>query len=150
MKGRTYRYMTEEPLYPFGFGLSYSYFEYSDLKLEKTELALGDSLNISLTLTNCGDRDAAEVVQFYLSDLQASTTVPLHHLVGFERVMLEAGESRSVKFRLTPEMMSFYNEEGKLTLEPGEFRLEVGGCSPGERGQYLGAPRPVTAVFEVK
>jgi beta-glucosidase len=150
MQGRTYRYMTEEPLYPFGFGLSYSCFEYSDLQLEKKDLALEDSLNISVTLHNSGARDSAEVVQFYLSDLQASTLVPLHHLVGFERVVLKAGERRSVKFTLTPEMMSFYNDDGKLTLEPGEFRLEVGGCSPGKRGQDLGAPKPVTAVFEVK
>jgi beta-glucosidase len=150
MKGRTYRYMTEEPLYPFGFGLSYSCFEYADLQLEKTKLAPGDSLNVSITLHNSGGRDSAEVIQFYLSDLQASTIVPRHRLVGFERVFLKAGESRSLKFRLTPEMMSFYNDDGKLTLEPGEFRLEVGGCSPGKRGQDLGAPRPVTAVFEVK
>src|SRR5215208_4491400 len=150
MNGRTYRYMTEEPLYPFGFGLSYSRFDYSELQLEKPELALGDSLNLSVTLTNCGDRDAAEVAQFYLSDLQASTVVPVHHLVGFERVELKAGESCRVSFTITPEMMSFYNEDGKLTLEPGEFRLEVGGCSPGKRGQDLGAAAPVTAVFEVK
>jgi beta-glucosidase len=149
MNGRTYRYMTEEPLYPFGFGLSYSRFDYSDLQLDKTTLALGDSLHVCLTLTNCGDSDSAEVVQFYLSDLHASTVVPLHHLVGFERVTLKAGESRTLKFTLTPEMMSFYNDDGKLTLEPGEFRLEVGGCSPGKRGQELGAPTPVTAVFEV-
>jgi len=150
MQGRTYRYMTEEPLYPFGFGLSYSCFEYSDLQLDKTDIAPGDSLNVSVTLHNSGGRDSAEVVQFYLSDLQASTIVPLHHLVGFERVLLKAGESRSVKFTLTPEMMSFYNDDGRLTLEPGEFRLEVGGCSPGKRGQDLGAPRPVTAVFELQ
>jgi beta-glucosidase len=150
MQGRTYRYMTKEPLYPFGFGLSYSSFEYSDLLLEKTEIAPGDSLSISLTLHNRGERDAAEVVQFYLSDLQASTIVPLHHLVGFERITLKADECRTVKFTLTPEMMSFYNDDGILTLEPGEFRLEVGGCSPGTRGQDLGAPKPVTAVFEVK
>jgi beta-glucosidase len=150
MQGRTYRYMTKEPLYPFGFGLSYSCFEYSDLQLEKADIALGDSLGVSVTLQNSGARDSAEVVQFYLSDLQASTVVPFHHLVGFERVVLKAGESRSVKFTLTPEMMSFYNDDGKLTLEPGEFRLEVGGCSPGTRGQDLGAPKPVTAVFEVK
>jgi beta-glucosidase len=150
MKGRTYRYMTEEPLYPFGFGLSYTCFEYSDLQLDKTEIAPGDSLNVSVTLHNRGGLDSAEVVQFYLSDLQASTIVPLHHLVGFERVVLKAGESRSVKFTLTPEMMSLYNDDGKLTLEPGEFCLEVGGCSPGKRGQDLGAPKPVAAVFEVK
>ncbi|HEY9528517.1 MAG TPA: glycoside hydrolase family 3 C-terminal domain-containing protein, partial [Anaerolineales bacterium] len=150
MKGRTYRYMTEEPLYPFGFGLSYTRFEYSDLQLDQTEIARGDSLNVSLSLHNHGDRDSAEIVQFYLSDLHASTTVPLHHLVGFERVNLKAGESCSVKFTLTPEMMSFYNDDGKLTLEPGEFRLEVGGCSPGQRGQELGASKPVSAVFELK
>jgi beta-glucosidase len=150
MNGRTYRYMTEEPLYPFGFGLSYTRFEYSDLNLERNAIPLGDSLQVGVTVTNCGDRDAAEVVQFYLSDLQASTVVPLHHLVGFERVALKAGESRMVKFTLTPEMMSFYNDDGRLTLEPGEFRVEVGGCSPGARGQNLGAPKPVSAVFEVK
>ena len=150
VNGRTYRYMTEEPLYPFGFGLSYSCFEYSDLQLDKTNLALGDSLNVSLTLTNNGASDSAEVAQFYLSDLQASTIVPLHHLVGFERVTLKAGESCKLEFTLTPEMMSFYNDDGKLTLEPGEFRLEVGGCSPGTRGQDLGAPKPVTALFDVK
>jgi beta-glucosidase len=150
MNERTYRYMTEEPLYPFGFGLSYTRFDYSELQLEKPTLARGDSLNVDLTLTNCGESDSAEVVQFYLSDLHASTIVPLHHLIGFERVNLKTGESRILKFTITPEMMSFYNDDGKLTLEPGQFRLEVGGCSPSKRGQELGASKPVTAVFEVK
>ena len=150
MIGRTYRYMTKEPLYPFGFGLSYSRFVFSNLHLEKTEIHAGDSLNLSLTVSNSGNRSAAEVVQFYLSDLLASTIVPIHHLVGFERIVIEPGSSRQVQFTLTPEMMSFYNDDGKLTLEPGEFRLEVGGCSPGTRGQELGAPKPVTAVFTVK
>ena len=150
MQGRTYRYMTEEPLYPFGFGLSYSCFEYSDLQLDKTDIAPGDSINASVTVHNSGAVDAAEVVQFYLSDLQASTLVPLHHLVGFERAKLEAGQSCKLEFTLTAEMMSLYNDDGKLTLEPGEFRLEVGGCSPGKRGQDLGAPKPVTASFKVK
>jgi beta-glucosidase len=150
MQGRTYRYMTAEPLYPFGFGLSYSRFDYSDLQLDKPTLALGDSLNLNLNLTNSGASDSAEVVQFYLSDLQASAIVPLHHLIGFERIMLKAGESRTLKFTVTSEMMSFYNDDGRLTLEPGQFRLEVGGCSPGKRGRDLGAPAPVTAVFEIK
>jgi beta-glucosidase len=149
MNGRTYRYMTEEPLYPFGFGLSYSKFEFSDLQLDKQTLAIEDSLNISLTLTNSGGSDSAEVAQFYLSDIHASSIVPLHHLVGFERVALKAGDSKTLQFSLTPEMMSFYNDEGKLTLEPGKFKLEVGGCSPSNRGQELGAPKPVTAIFDV-
>jgi beta-glucosidase len=150
MQGRTYRYMTAEPLYPFGFGLSYSHFEYSELQLDQPTLALGDSLNVNLTLTNSGGSDSAEVAQFYLSDLHASSIVPLHHLIGFERVHLKAGESKNLKFTITPEMMSFFNDDGKLTLEPGLFCLEVGSCSPSKRGQELGAPKPVAAVFEVK
>jgi len=150
MKGRTYRYMTEEPLYPFGYGLSYSKFDYSDLKLEKISVVAGESIDLTVKVKNTGSRDAAEVVQFYLSDLKASTIVPLNHLVGFERVILKQGEDRAVKFTLTPEMMSFFNDEGKLTLEPGDFKLEVGSCSPGKRGQELGASKPVTAVFSVK
>ncbi|MFN8400724.1 MAG: glycoside hydrolase family 3 C-terminal domain-containing protein [Anaerolineales bacterium] len=150
MTGRTYRYMTAEPLYPFGFGLSYTYFEYSNLKLDKTNLALGDSLTLSLTVRNSGGSDSAEVVQYYLSDIHASSVVPLHHLIGFERVNLKAGESKTLTFTITAEMMSFYNDDGKLTLEPGEFRVEVGSCSPGKRGQELGAPAPVTALFEIK
>jgi beta-glucosidase len=149
MEGRTYRYMSEEPLYPFGFGLSYSRFEYAELFLEKPRVNAGEDLSVSVKVKNTGERAAAEVVQYYLSDIDASTTVPLHHMVGFERLTLEPGESRALQFTLTPAMMSFFDEEGKPKLEAGEFRLEVGGCSPGPRGLELGAPTPVTAVLEV-
>jgi beta-glucosidase len=150
MVGRTYRYMTAEPLFPFGFGLSYSSFEYSDLKLDQDTVAKGDALSFQFTLTNTGTQTAAEVAQIYLSDLQASTIVPLQHLVGFERVELQPGANRIINFEITPEMMSFFNDEGKLTLESGEIRLEVGGCSPSARGQALGAPKPLVKTFTVK
>jgi beta-glucosidase len=149
MQERTYRYMTQEPLYPFGFGLSYSSFAYSGLSLEKGTLKTGENLNLSVVVHNKGERAATEVVQFYLSDLIASTIIPLHHLVGFERILLQPGESRTLQATLTPEMMSFFDDNGKLVLEAGEFRLDVGGCSPGKRGQELGAPQPVSAVFLV-
>jgi beta-glucosidase len=149
MEGRTYRYMTDKPLYPFGYGLSYSQFEYAELSLEKPKVDAGENSSVSVKVKNTGERAAAEVVQYYLSDIDASTTVPLHHLVGFERLTLEPGESRTLQFTLTPAMMSFFDEEGQPKLEAGEFRLEVGGCSPGPRGLELGAATPVTAVFRV-
>ena len=149
MAGRTYRYMTQEPLYPFGFGLSYSRFEYSDLVLIKSPVPAGESVGLSVTVRNAGGCPAAEVAQCYLTDLEASAPVPQHHLVGFERVLLQPGKARTLHFTLTPEMMSFFDEQGDLRLEPGEFRLEVGGCSPGPRGQSLGAPTPVTVRFQV-
>jgi len=149
MEGRTYRTMAQEPLYPFGFGLSYSRFAYADLSLQEPEISAGQSLSVSVKVSNTGERAAAEVAQFYLSDLEASAPVPLHHLVGFERVLLEPGESRRLQFTLTPEMMSFFDEHGELKLEAGAFRLEVGGCSPGKRGLELGAPTPLTATFHV-
>lgn len=149
MKNRTYRYMTEEPLFPFGFGLSYSQFEYSDLQLQSTKIRVGESIGIKLTVRNSGSVHAADVIQVYLSDLQASTVVPFQHLVGFEKIFLEAGETKCVEFTLTPEMMSFVDDEGEFSLEPGEFRLEIGSCSPGKRGQELGAVQNVCTVFEV-
>ncbi|GAB4579482.1 MAG: glycoside hydrolase family 3 C-terminal domain-containing protein [Anaerolineales bacterium] len=150
MEGRTYRYMTAEPLYPFGFGLSYSQFEFTDLALENIEIPAGVSLSFKFKVTNTGHRLAAEVAQYYLTDEEASTVVPQHHLIGFERVMLNPGESRELHFTITPEMMSFINDQGKLSLEPGTFRLEVGNCSPGQRGQALGASNPLKAKFCVK
>jgi len=149
MAGRTYRYMAEEPLYPFGFGLSYSRFEYAGLVLDKSAVPAGKSLDVSVQVRNAGERAAGEVVQFYLTDLAASIPVPLQHLVGFERVELRPGEVRTVHFTVTPEMMAFVGENGQPKLEAGEFRLQVGGCSPGRRGQELGAPTPVSAVFRV-
>ncbi len=149
MAGRTYRYMAQEPLYPFGFGLSYSRFEYTNLIPENSTVRAGENLSVSVELSNVGKCAAAEVAQLYLTDLEASASVPLHHLVGFERLLLQPGESRTVQFTLTPEMMSFFDEQGKLKLEAGAFRLQVGGCSPGRRGLELGAPNPMTTVFHI-
>lgn len=148
-RGRTYRYAEAEPQFPFGFGLSYTAFEYQGLKLERDRLQPGEPLRLEATVANTGPAAAEEVVQCYLQDLEASVPVPRCKLVGFTRVALEPGESRTVAFTLTPEQMSLVDEDGKLRLEPGEFRVTVGGCSPGERGLELGAPRPVGAVFTV-
>ena len=149
MTGRTYRYATEEPLFPFGFGLSYTRFSYSDLRLESTRIQAGDSLSLHCTLTNSGPVDADEVAQIYLSDLEASTVVPLHSLIGFRRVHLKSGEHTDIAFTITPEMMKLVNDAGDRVLEPGDFRVTVGGCSPSERGLQLGASAPVSLTFTV-
>ena len=149
MAGRTYRYMTEEPQFPFGFGLSYSQFGYSGLKLSSETLAAGEPLSVEFTISNIGPVEADEVVQLYLSDLEASVPVPFNKLVCFQRVHLMPGERRRLEFTIPSEMMLLVNEEGETELEPGMFRLTVGGCSPGQRGEALGAPKPASAIFRV-
>jgi len=149
MTGRTYRYATAEPLFPFGFGLSYARFAYSDLTLDKRTIRAGESLSLRCTLTNTGSVEADEVAQIYLSDLEASTVVPLHSLIGFKRVHLKPNEQTIIPFTITPEMMKMVNDAGNRVLEPGAFRVTVGGCSPSERGVQLGAAAPVNMTFTV-
>lgn len=149
MAGRTYRYAEWEPLYPFGFGLSYTQFEYSNLTLDQTTLTAGQPLTASVTVTNTGAVEGEEVVQVYIKDIEASVPVPLNSLADFQRVRLAPGESKTVQFTIGPEKMMLIDEEGKQKLEPGKFRITVGGCSPSARGLALGAPDPVSAAFEV-
>jgi beta-glucosidase len=149
MKGRTYRYAEWEPLYPFGFGLSYPRFAYKDLALAKSQVKAGTALKMSVKVENTGKQNSEEVVQVYLKDLEATTVVPIHKLVAFKRVALKAGQSKMVEFILEPESMMLVDDEGKSVLEPGAFKVTVGGCSPGKRGLALGAPAPQEAEFRV-
>ncbi len=149
MDHRTYRYGTAEPLYPFGFGLSYTRFEYSGLKLDKDRLPVGDPVSFSVRLKNIGSWDAEEVVQVYLSDLEARTLVPFNKLVDFRRVKVKAGRSKTLKFTIACEAMMYVDENGEQMVEPGRFRLTVGSCSPGERGLMLGAPAFQVSYFDL-
>jgi beta-glucosidase len=150
MEKRTYRYSNEDPLYPFGFGLSYTSFKYTDLRLSQGELPSGQPVELSFTLTNTGKVESNEVVQIYLSDEKASVRVPIQKLVGFQRVQLKPGESQRIFFTITPEMMMLVDENGELQLEPGVFGVQVGGCLPGKRGLQLGAPEGLVSEFVVK
>jgi beta-glucosidase len=118
--------VSNEPVYPFGFGLSYTQFTYGDLKLNKTVMSANDSLTVSVNVTNSGSRDGAEVVQLYIRDLVGSVTRPVKELKGFQKVMLKAGETRTVSFKITNEELSFYNSELKWVSEPGKFHVFVG------------------------
>ena len=115
-----------DPLYPFGYGLSYTTFSYSDLQLSATEMSPTGSVEASVTVTNSGKVDATEIVQLYIRDLVASVSRPVKELKGFERITLKAGESKNVTFIITPEMLKFYNYDLKYVLEPGDFSIMVG------------------------
>lgn len=114
------------PLYPFGYGLSYTPFEYSDMTLSSTELPMDGTLTASVTVTNKGDREGDEVVQLYVRDLVGSISRPVKELKGFERITLKPGESRKVDFRITPDMLKFYNFDLEEVNEPGEYDVMIG------------------------
>ena len=114
------------PLFPFGYGLSYTSFGYSDVQLNKTQLSGNDQLTASITLTNNGKYDGNEVVQLYIRDIVGSVTRPVKELKGFQKVFLKAGESKKVSFTITPEDLKFYNSELKYDWEAGEFDIMIG------------------------
>ncbi|MCT3809705.1 beta-glucosidase BglX [Elizabethkingia anophelis] len=114
------------PLFPFGFGLSYTSFGYSDVEMSKTQLTGNDQLTASITLTNNGKYDGNEVVQLYIRDMVGSVTRPVKELKGFQKVFLKAGESKKVSFKITPEDLKFYNSELKYDWEAGEFDIMIG------------------------
>ncbi|MBD3217856.1 MAG: beta-glucosidase BglX [candidate division Zixibacteria bacterium] len=117
------------PLYPFGYGLSYSEFKYSHLKLDKHRIKSGESIKINFDLTNTGRFEAEEVAQLYIRDLVGSVTRPVKELKGFKKVRLRAGETASISFELATDYLAFYGRDSKLITEPGKFHLWVGGCS---------------------
>lgn len=129
MKGRTYRYFEGEPLWPFGYGLSYSKFAYRDLKCP-TSIKAGESANVLVKVKNVSELAGDEVVQLYLKDLQSSAPTPIHALQGFKRVHLKPSEEQTVQFTLTPRQLSLINNELKRVVEPGEFEIAVGGTQP--------------------
>ena len=126
-----------EPLFPFGFGLSYSTFTYSDLAFDKQAMTRSDSVRVRLMLKNTGTRPGDEVVQLYLKDLLASVTRPVMELKGFQRVHLQPGETREPFFTITPEMLAMLDLNLKRVIEPGEFRIMVGSSSADVRLQGL-------------
>lgn len=123
------------PLYPFGYGLSYTEFNYTDFTLSSTEMTPDGSITATVTVTNTGNYDGDEIVQLYLRDMVGSISRPVKELKGFQRIHLNAGESKTVEFAITPELLKFYNYELEYVCEPGEFQVMVGPDS--ERVQKL-------------
>jgi len=131
MKDRTYRYFTGTPLYPFGYGLSYTTFAYADSSLSTTSLKAGATLKVSTNVRNTGTRAGDEVVEVYLDAPPDVPMAPRHALVGFERVHLEPGESRRVEFELSPRALSTVDSAGNRAVVAGRYRVFIGGGQPG-------------------
>lgn len=129
-QGRTYRFFTGEPLYPFGYGLSYTSFAYSDLQVSPESVAAGDSVTVSVTVTNTGDRAGDEVVQVYLKAQEASVPAPLRQLVGFKRLHLAPGASERVSFTFGANEMALYDDLGQSFVDAGVYEVAVGGGQP--------------------
>lgn len=133
----SYLDVPNSPLYPFGYGLTYTTFDYSDLALSSNEMTQDGTITASVRLTNTGKREATETVQLYIRDLVGSVSRPVRELKGFERVTLKPGESRTVKFDITPDMLKFYNFDLVYGNEPGDFDLFIGpNCAQGLKGTF--------------
>jgi beta-glucosidase len=151
MKGRTYRYLEAEPMYPFGFGLGYGKFAYSGAKLSTAKAAKNRPVELTATVTNTGAMASEEVVQLYLTHPQkAGAQTPLFALKSYQRVRLAPGASQTVKFTLTPDMLAQVNAQGQAVAPSGPVTVWVGGSLPSARSLALGAAKPASAVLTIK
>ena len=130
-KGKTYRYYTGQPLYPFGHGFSYTKFKYSDMKINKKTIGKDDSFTVSVNVKNVGPMDGQEVVQLYVRDVESSLPMPIKQLRGFERISLDKGKNKTLTFELNAaEDLRYYNPRiSSYDVEPGEFEIQIGASS---------------------
>jgi beta-glucosidase len=130
MAGRTYRYFKGEPLYPFGYGLSYTRFQYSNLQIAKTARS-GDTVRVTVNVKNTGGREGDEVAQLYVSDKNAPVPVPIRSLRGFKRIHLRPGEEKTLHFAIAPDAFTVIDDKMQKVALPGQFDIAIGGGQPG-------------------
>jgi beta-glucosidase len=138
MEGRTYRYFKGDPLYPFGYGLSYTRFRYTNLKTVPS-VNIGQALDVSVDVANTGDREGDEVVELYLKHPDAAGRTPIHALDGFDRIHLKAGEKKTVHFTLSPRQLSVVRDNGDRAEQPGKLDIYTGGEQPSDKAVAAGA-----------
>jgi len=150
MKGRTYRYMKQEPQFPFGFGLSYSGFQYNQIKLSQNKISAGNGFSVEVNVKNISKRDGEEVVQLYITGPSNSDDDPLYSLKGFKRVKIKSGKNRTIHFDVTADMLAMADDEGNMKIKKGLYKIIIAGSSPCKRSLDLGAPQPQVAGLEVE
>jgi len=149
MKGRTYRYMTEKPLYPFGFGLSYTSFRFDSIKMSASSIAAGGSVKAVVTVSNTGKYNAEEVVQIYISKDERRKDDPVASLRDFRRISIPAGKSQTIEFELPSSAFETVNAEGEYVLLPGSYNVIAADAAPIPVSTEKGAPAPVSAKIKV-
>lgn len=149
MENRTYKFIKERPLYPFGYGLTYTSFIYTDPKTDKKVLKPGEDLCFKVNVKNTGERESDEVVQCYLRDQNASVRVPKHKLCGMVRVHLQPGEETEVTFTVDSSQFAIITEDGEHVFENGMFMVFAGGCQPEEYSEELSGSSCVSQEIEL-
>jgi beta-glucosidase len=149
MKGRTYRYMKEKPLYPFGFGLSYTSFRFDSIKMSAPVIAAGGSVKAVVTISNTGKYEAEEVVQIYITKIERRADDPVAALRDFRRISIPAGKSQTIEFELPSSAFETVNAEGEYVLLPGFYNVIAADAAPVPVSTERGAPAPVSAKVKV-
>jgi len=149
MANRTYRYFKGEALYPFGFGLSYTTFNYSNLKLSKTTAGKNETIQAEAIVSNTGKYKGDEVVQLYITH-QAVDNAPIIALKSFKRITLSPGQSQKISFTVTPDLLKLIDAGGNSVFTPGKVKIFIGGSSPGKRSEELGATKASEAIVTLK
>ncbi len=149
MEGRTYKFIKEEPLFPFGFGLSYTKFEYKQLKLNKEILNSDEDITGSVTVKNTGNFKGDEIVQIYIKDKEASVRVPHHKLCYIKRITLDVGEETTIEFKINSEQLMIIKEDGTKEYEAGKFIISAGGSQPDSYSEQLNGSATIRKEFEL-
>jgi beta-glucosidase len=149
MTNRTYRYFKGEPLYPFGFGLSFATFNFSNIHLSKKSISKNENLNVEVTVTNTGKMKSDEVVELYLTH-EKIAGAPLNALKGFKRIALLPGASQKVNFTISPEHLKLIDNDGIASFMPGIVKIIIGDSSPGKRSEDVGASKAIEATLILK
>lgn len=150
MQGRTYKYMTEEPMFPFGFGLTYSETVLSDLAVSTEKMKKNDVLSVSIDVANTGDYDIDEVVQLYVSPVEVTDNIPHTSLKAFKRFSIKKGASQKVSFDINADDLRVVNTDGEKVWRKGAYKVIVGNASPGELSERLGAAKQLEQTIVLK